>query len=266
MIKIILVTLFTFISIFLAIIGNKNSSFSSIVKYIIAILYSIFIISYAMNKYDIVVMFMTFILYLIIVILSKLIPIIAINQYSGNGKFKENFWNKLFVLVISPDYYITYLYKNYFDLKDENRRTIIQSYNIINIVITLLLLIIAIFTRNCCFCYISYFIKYRIISRTFEITASFVLDVMDKTKQSNLKPSDRIALACLSVIEVIGLSTTKCIYTSNSINDALLDGLYNAFSLNNKSLLDFMCYISVFALMGIVITTYISNGDKSKEK
>lgn len=271
MYKVILILLFIFfvINIFCFI---EEKSFSKRVETIFSSLFCSFVLFFAANKIkNFLICFVIGIIYLLLISLSKffLYHKYAYGIHRDVKKLKRlKFltFQKLFCLLISPDYYITYYFKNLLEPYGEDRRAkLVKSYNYENMLITFIFILLnyILYIINIKFEIIYFITLYRILSRTYEIIASFVIDVVDgNKKKSTLTFSDRIGLAFLSIAEVIGLQIAKylLINNSDSFSQRLLKAFYNVFSLNFEmlSLTDFLCYISVFSLLGIVITSYIS--------
>ncbi len=252
--------------------NRNNNLYLCLVKIVVTIVFIIF----ALSKYDKENYYnlkAAILLYYVIVIITKFIicnPYIKIN--TTNNKIIDNI--DVFDIIVSPDYVITYFFKNELIRCGKSKRAeLIKKFNCENLLITF------IFILSCCVLNVSNnkidlfynVLLYRIISRMYEIIASFVLDVIkNNDKKTNLSFNDRIGLSFLSILEVIGLQIAKQIYlnSDNNISKCILNSIYNVFSLNFEtlSLTDFMCYISVFALYGVVITSYISDGKSNKKE
>ncbi len=202
-------------------------------------------------------------------------------QYDREVKFEKLcylFFLNPFLFIVSPDYGITYLFKNViWYTEDDERKRQIQTFNSINFVATVLYVIIL-----CCLIFLKIdgcvmqcmivILNIRIVSRTIEVIVSFVKDVCSKDKSSSLNWKDRILLAFISIVEVVTLafgtgfcSGVKSGYDlSKAVYQALLilNSLGDSDSFNNASnIAKLFCGLACFSLIGIVISSYLGDKD-----
>lgn len=185
------------------------------------------------------------------------------------------FWLfQLDCILFSPDYCFTYVCKNFlFGFKKEGRirSELVKSFNIENIFVSvffgIILILLFYFAPNTLFleCFL-FLTGVRFISRSMEIIISFIKDIIDKKKLSNLNMFERVRLAFYSIFEVFILSF--CIFYCQTGGDFLV-ALLNSLSLINGSwnsgekisgfdVIKVFESLTCFSLIGLVISSYIS--------
>ncbi len=185
------------------------------------------------------------------------------------------FWLfQLDCILFSPDYCFTYVCKNFlFGFKKEGRirSELVKSFNIENIFVSvffgIILIFLFYFAPNTLFleCFL-FLTGVRFISRSMEIIISFIKDIIDKKKLSNLNMFERVRLAFYSIFEVFILSF--CIFYCQTGGDFLV-ALLNSLSLINSSwnsgekisgfdVIKVFESLTCFSLIGLVIGSYIS--------
>lgn len=122
---------------------------------------------------------------------------------------KNNLWLHPILAILylacnclSIDYSLTRICKESFYGERENRKTYIIRQNVLNLLVSIILLIIYCASRNE---FIRGIITIRLISRTMEINLSFFCDIISKqdNKKSKLIREERIKLALFSFVEEI---------------------------------------------------------------
>ena len=190
-------------------------------------------------------------------------------------KFQELILLNSQLFLISPDFGLTKFFKDVYRLsEDDNRKKLIQHFNFWNVIITsTYVLFLFMFSH---FDWYSSFIIYalpllgvRIVSRTIEIVISFVRDICsESTHSSTLTCHNRIVLAFASIAEVVvltfGVGFCGGIKASLSISKAACQALMIINSLGDSNYFDsgvniakLFCGLACFALLGIVIGSYI---------
>lgn len=197
----------------------------------------------------------------------------TINYTYKSNSFANAFLFKLEYILISPDYCFAYLCKihDYYDGgSKESKSKLIKAFNISNIIISLVVGVLLV-------CFNKYlpnfivtkmiliFAGIRFVSRSIEIIISFVKDVIDKKKSSNLDRNKRITLAFYSLLEIIFFS--MCIFycqVNCNFFRAILNSLTlinGSWSLGNKvdgfDVIKIFESLTCFSLLGIVITSYL---------
>ena len=152
--------------------------------------------------------------YLIGEVALKLLGFIALKKSTQlcpeeTNSEKNNLWLHPILAIlylacncVSIDYSLTRICKEKFYGEKENRKTYIIRQNVLNLLVSIILLIIYCASRNE---FIRGIITIRLISRTMEINLSFFYDIISKqdNKKSNLNREERIKLALFSFIEEI---------------------------------------------------------------
>lgn len=219
--------------------------------------------------------------YLVLILISKftLSRIILGKTTINRLKFFKLFCLDIQYLALTPDYVITKLCKDVFwQTRYEKRASIIRFFNGENLAVSFLtVFLFSIFSyANFFDCYflrrfMLAFLGVRVVSRTLEISMSFVKDVCFSKHGSNLTSRGRVGLAFLSILEVLILSfgVSYCVPTDHSISRAAIEAIsiiQNAPSgnpIDGTFIMKVFSSLSCFSLLGIVIGSYL--GDKKEE-
>lgn len=197
-----------------------------------------------------------------------------INSEERGSEIKVFWLFQLDCVLFSPDYCFTYVCKNFlfgFKKEDRIRSKLIKSFNIQNIFLSgffgMILMLLFHFAPNSLFLeWFLFLTGVRFISRSMEIMISFVKDIIDKKKLSDLNMFNRVELAFYSIFEVFLLSF--CIFFCQTGGD-FLAALLNSLSLINGSwtpgemvsgfdVIKVFESLTCFSLIGLVIGSYIS--------
>ncbi len=197
-----------------------------------------------------------------------------INLEERDSEIKIFWLFQLDCVLFSPDYCFTYVCKNFlfgFKKEDRTRSKLIKSFNIQNIFLSgffgMILMLLFHFAPNSLFLeWFLFLTGVRFISRSMEIMISFVKDIIDKKKLSDLNMFNRVELAFYSIFEVFLLSF--CIFFCQTGGD-FLAALLNSLSLINGSwtpgemvsgfdIIKVFESLTCFSLIGLVIGSYIS--------
>ena len=173
-------------------------------------------------------------------------------------------WGKLFYLFVSPDYAFTDLQKELFSNKNEDSRArLIKINNIINILVTLLLLVVTISIKTVSddanvMLWCNSFLLVRIVYRCSEIVLAFAKDIIEQNKKSSLSNSIRAKLAIVSFIETILLSVGY-FYKKGLTNDLIVKSLSTIFFGDVcRSSVSVITAITGLVLISLVITQYLT--------
>lgn len=192
---------------------------------------------------------------------------------------KSNYTDKpifSFLFLISPDYLFTLICKQKYKGKTKK---LIKIFNMYNFYCELLLLLVCTYSFDniCAYEFLITYIFVRFISRSLEIIVSFMQDIFSNENKSFLEINDRIRLCFISISELILFSininylidkTTECNVVFNEklpqyvIN--ALSGIFNNFNNDTTTLnqmFQVLYIITLFALIGNVLSTYISRKD-----
>ena len=197
-----------------------------------------------------------------------------------------SFIKALILPIISPDYVITKKQKSNLEKENEiaeekpiTRATYIKKANKTNLLSTFLG--IATF-------YILFFtlrinwlnnillscVAYRLCSRTIEINISFMKDIIEEKKDSDLSKWDRIKLAFTSLLEEAILFAGIYLFNFNNVADSILGGLHSFilspvnFCNSNYGYRFIAIYqvICTIILITLSFATYISQTDKGQNE
>lgn len=191
-----------------------------------------------------------------------------------HSEIKEFWVFQLDCVLFSPDYCFTHICKNFlFGFKKENnlRSKLIKCFNVENIFFSglfgiILVLLFRFAPNSLSLEWFLFLTGVRFISRSMEIMISFVKDIIDKKKLSDLNMFNRVGLAFYSIFEVFLLSF--CIFFCQTGGD-FLAALLNSLSLVNGSwtpgemisgfdVIKVFESLTCFSLIGLVIGSYIS--------
>lgn len=229
--------------------------------------------------------------------LKKVLMFFISIDYLATDVFKKHLENSDEIEIIKNEKSNDSLENNssLIDIKEsqkKRRSNLITTYNHINLFLSIFLfeiiLIAFIFKWECSIQEILIIIcTIRIISRSVEIIISFVKDINEKNKNSNLQKSERAKLCFLSIFEVFVLLISinlLAICCKNNDFEGLLDVLITALKgimgnddsvecacacACNKDTYDILqkiieldnvsCHLTFYSLIGIVITNYLSS-------
>lgn len=203
---------------------------------------------------------------------------ITIKQEQSNYNNRPNF---SFLFLISPDYFFTLICKRKYKGKT---RELIKIYNMYNFYCELLLLLLCTYSFDniCAYEFLITYIFVRFISRSLEIIVSFMQDIFSNENKSLLEINDRIRLCFISIAELILFSINMnylidkieynniCFYIKLSqyvIN--ALSGIFNNFNDSTTTLnqmFQLLYIITLFALIGNVLSTYISRKENKNDE
>ena len=163
----------------------------------------------------------------------------------------------------------------------------IESANTLNLFFSFVLAIvafIAVDTSPNGFTYITYImfgvVSYRILSRTVEISVSFVMDICDKAKNSSLTNGERIILAIKSLLEEAILFAAMYVFLINgdcNFLKSLIGGLHSFTIDTYKVASELLRCNDLFDLVatwqkicsGVLVTLcivqYFASNDKNKQ-
>ena len=225
--------------------------------------------------------------YILICLLGKMIFSLIILEKGikcDQKKFIDILSFESQLIILSPDYIISKLCKDVlWQTKDDERSKLIKGFNFLNLGISFLIVLVLLTTKyiTCCsnlsmLCYLKIFLGYRILSRTIEIMISFIKDVSSKDHCSSLNYKDRIRLAFLSILEsiILAFGIQLCnIDQCNGLTDAAVNALLTINSLSNKDgkftcvdICKIFCGLANFSLIGIVISTYVSESSNTRKR
>ena len=171
-------------------------------------------------------------------------------------------------MLISPGYWIALNCKSFSppnSSSKELRAQLISNFNLWNLIISGLLLLVVLSIRSEGYHVIDLatsVVAWRFISRSFEICIAFAKDITTPTRRSSLDNADRMKLAIRSYFEIFVYSAAfySCVGKSFSgVGQPLLDALYVG-TLTNvadvaKSLLvePHWVFLQVFATLSLVV-------------
>ncbi len=173
------------------------------------------------------------------------------------------------VLIVSPDYALSKMCKDIFwQTNPSGRRKIIQAFNLENLVLSFLFVFFFWFLVEGSVCseLLLAILGYRVVSRTVEIVVSFVMDVCSREHSSTLNDHERIALAFLSILEVVilafgvGICSGQDDFSQAAIKALLLIGSISPAGgrIGGVDMARIFCGIACFALIGTVIGSYLN--------
>lgn len=230
-------------------------------------------------KENIAVAFIVFVIYFFLVFFWKFVVSKALFGPAtfNNEKLMNLFFLNFQLFFVTPDFIFSCLMKDIiWQTKNEQRSKIVWCFNIENLVLSFMFIIL--FGM---FAYLDFFqchwfhrivlvfLGFRIISRTIEISVSFVKDICSSEHSSKLNWQNRVTLAFLSILEIVILSfgVNYCVGTTHSLSEAAIKALTLVQSLPNVGLggtyiVNSFSALCCFSLIGIVIGAYI-NGKKT---
>lgn len=184
-------------------------------------------------------------------------------------KLLEVFMLGIPVLIVSPDYALSKMCKDIFwQTNPSGRRKIIQAFNLENLVLSFLFVFFFWFLVEGSVCseLLLAILGYRVVSRTVEIVVSFVMDVCSREHSSTLSYHERIALAFLSILEVVilafgvGICSGQDDFSQAAIKALLLIGSISPAGgrIGGVDMARIFCGIACFALIGTVIGSYLN--------
>lgn len=179
-------------------------------------------------------------------------------------------------LIVSPDYALSKMCKDIFwQTNPSGRRKIIQAFNLENLVLSFLFVFFFWFLVEGSVCseLLLAILGYRVVSRTVEIVVSFVMDVCSREHSSTLNDHERIALAFLSILEVVilafgvGICSGQDDFSQAAIKALLLIGSISPAGgrIGGVDIASIFCGLACFALIGTVIGSYL-NGKRVSVK
>lgn len=188
------------------------------------------------------------------------------------------------LLFVSPDYVASKLCKDgLWKSEGDKRKNLVKAFNYGNILLTFFFVALI--------CPLSYFLfpplnaflyalGYRVISRSIEVIVSFVADVCTSSiPKSTLTKNERIALAFLSILEMVvlafGVGFCSLAKSGHALSEAatnallLIGSLPSLISLGQCAsggvIAQTFCGLACFALLGIVIGAYLGTGSCLKK-
>ena len=195
-----------------------------------------------------------------------------------NCSKKNNLWFHPILAILylafnclSIDYSMTCICKEKFYGERENRGIFIISQNVLNLLVSIILLI------PCCANpdeIIRGIITIRLISRTMEINLSFFYDIISKqdNKKSNLNREERIKLALFSFIEEIILFFALYLAIARNVDcenitKKAFSFLFGADVGTDFGLLCASTYqkICTFIIITLSLVTYVSNSSTTSD-
>lgn len=225
---------------------------------------------------DFPISFLVFFAYFILVCVLKItVSFIVLGKRDVSTKeFRDFVFLNVQLFIFTPDYVIAKFCKDVFwqTKKDsEKRASLIRLFNIENLVISFLFVLLFCFFAytNLLECYflrrfVLVLLGARIISRTIEISISFVKDVCSSKHSSSLDRRGRITLAFLSILEVLILSfgVSYCAPTEHNVSKAAIEAISLIQQLPNSltggtNIVKTFSAISCFSLIGVVIGSYL---------
>lgn len=179
-------------------------------------------------------------------------------------------------LIVSPDYVLSKMCKDIFwQTNPSGRRKIILAFNLENLALSFLFAFIFWFLVEGSVCseLLLVILGYRVVSRTVEIVVSFVRDVCSREHSSTLNDHERIALAFLSILEVVilafgvGICSGQDDFSQAAIKALLLIGSISPAGgrIGGVDIARIFCGLACFALIGTVIGFYL-NGKRASMK